>query len=154
MSFPICETIDDYEPTVDVENQCLRDLNLSEIKIKYGQRAFRCCDVEYNPNKRYQFMNSHITTRKHKKFIAIENEKHKQTYGTFTDPNEMFTTMRKEIRDLKTRLYHKNEESKFKDQEIEKLQSINTKMHENLQGCKQKRGKKLTIVPIENLIDI
>ena len=69
MSFPICETIDDYEPTVDVENQCLRDLNLSEIKIKYGQRAFRCCDVEYNPNKRYQFMNSHITTRKHKKTI-------------------------------------------------------------------------------------
>ena len=158
MSFPLCETIEDYEPNVDVENQCLRDMNLSDIKKKYGsQKSFRCCGTDYTPKKRYQFIHSHIGTEKHKKFLSSENEKHKQTYGSFTDPNEMFCVMRKEIRELKTQLHYKNEESRFKDEEISKLKSINSKMHEvnaTFKSKERKISKKLTIVPVHNLIDM
>lgn len=158
MSYALCETIEDYELIVDVDNQCLRDMNLADIKKKYGtQKSFRCCGVNYTPQKRYQFIHSHIGTNKHNKFLSIENEKHKQIYGSFTDPNEMFDVMRKEIRDLKTQLHYKHEESRFDKEELAKLKNINAKMHEDIQRLRineRKRSKKLTIVPELNLIDM
>ena len=32
--YPICETIEEYEPQFDDVNNCYRDMNNSEIKIK------------------------------------------------------------------------------------------------------------------------
>ena len=117
MNFPICETIENYELSVDIDNQCLKDLNLSELKQKYKNKTFRCCGVDYTPKKRSQFLSQHILTKKHIKFVSAENESHKQTYGCFTDINNQFTEMRKEIRDFKTQLHYKSEEIKYKNED-------------------------------------
>ena len=158
MSFPICETCEQYEPIIDIKNQCFRDLNLSEIKIKYGpEKTFRCCGVDYTPKKRYQFISSHISSRKHQNFIGIENEKYKQMCGPFTDTTDQISSMMKTIRDLKSQLYHKNEESKFNAQEINKLNITITDLHKEIvriNDKEQNRRRKLKVVPVRNLIDL
>ena len=53
-NYPICETIEEYEPQLDDINNCYRDMNNSEIKIKYGIKPFRCCGIEYTKGKRSQ----------------------------------------------------------------------------------------------------
>ena len=156
MNYPICETIENYELSVDIHNQCLKDLNLSELKQKYKNKTFRCCGVDYTPKKRSQFLSQHILTKKHIKFVSAENESHKQTYGCFTDINNQFTEMRKEIRDLKSQLHYKTEEIKYKNEELSKLKDINTQLYEETQKIKMReanRFKKLKIVTPTNLID-
>ena len=55
-NYPICETIEEYEPQFDDVNNIYRDMNNSEIKIKYGNRSFRCCGVEYTKGKKVSLL--------------------------------------------------------------------------------------------------
>jgi len=158
MSFPICETIPDYELVVDSDNQCLRDLNTSELNIKYGENSFKCCGTEFDIRKRKAyFISKHICTKKHEKFVAVQNKSYKQDYGNYINIDELINKMRKEIRDYKTQLYYKSEEVKFKTTQIDKLENINTALkNENVEYREkmQKITKKKLRIQDVNLIDL
>jgi hypothetical protein len=100
-------------------------MNNSEIKIKYGNKSFMCCGLEYTKGKRSQFINQHCKSNKHQQYLKKYNDDFKQNYGTYNSPAEIIKVMEKQIRDLKKQLYNKNEECKYKDDEIEKLNTQN-----------------------------
>jgi hypothetical protein len=154
-NYPICETIEEYEPQFDDVNNCYRDMNNSEIKIKYGNRSFRCCGVEYTKGKRSQFINQHCKSNKHQQYLKKYNDDFKQNYGTYNSPAEIIKIMEKQIRELKKQLYNKNEECKYKDDEIEKLNAQNEILQsENIKLKIKKSKKKLNLVPEGELIGL
>ena len=159
--FAICEVIQDYEPIFDDKENCFRDMNNTEIKIKYGKNPFICCGIEYNNSKRSQFVNQHCKSLKHKKKIDIINDNFKKEFGNYNTPGEFIVILQKENRDLKKQLYNKNEESKYKDNEIAKLNSRNEILQKENISLKLQKGnislklekgkKKLTIANQFNL---
>ena len=155
-NYPICETIEDYEPQYDDINNCYRDMNNNEIKIKYGfDKSFKCCGLEYTKEKRSQFTHQHCKTNKHKRYLEKYNQEFKQKYGTYKCSAEIIKVMEKEIRQLKKQLYNKNEECKYKDVIIEKLNTQNEVLQSENIKLKIKKGKKkLNVVPEGNLIEL
>ena len=153
--YPICEKIDDYELVIDTTHQCYRDMNNSEIKIKYGNKPFLCCNTEFDIKKRGYFIGTHIHTNKHVKFVTMETANYKQQYGQFTDTAEQIQSMSKEIRSLKKSLHIYREEIRSKDTEVEKLNALVEKLNlentEHKQKLKKLDKKKLRI---DNLIDL
>ena len=130
-------------------------MNNSEIKIKYGTKAFICRGVEYSKGKRSQFINQHCKSNKHQQFLKKCNDDFKQNYGTYNSPAELIKIMEKQIRDLKKQLYNKNEECKYKDDEIEKLNMQNEMLqNENIKLKIKKGKKKLNLVPEGDLIGL
>ena len=63
--------------------------------------------------------------------------------------------MEKQIRELKKQLYNKNEECKYKDDEIEKLNTQTEVLQSENIKLKIKKGKnKLNLVPEGNLLGL
>jgi len=83
------------------------------------------------------------------------NDDFKQNYGTYNSPAELIKIMEKQIRDLKKQLYNKNEECKYKDDEIEKLNMQNEMLQNENITLKIKKGKKkFNLVPEGDLIGL
>jgi len=155
MSFPLCETVSEYEFIIDSDNNCLRDLNTSELNKKYKTMSFTCCGTVFDHRKRKTYFHTHTTTGKHKKFLSLENDKYREDYGDYIDKNELINFMRKEIRDYKTQLHYKSEESKLKSTQIDKLEIINTDLKKMNIDYKEKLSKKTKKnLRIDNLIDL
>ena len=144
----------DYCPRIDESSSEARDLDLPEMKRNYPN-GFKCCGIDYIPDKFSQFRGQHRHTSKHKKNVLDpKTQEHKQNLGDSDSIYEAFDKKCKEIRQLKKLILEKEKDIENEKFFKERILNSNLELQEEIKELKKKLKPKKLIVNEANLIDM
>ena len=143
-----------YCPKIDKSSSEARDLDLPEMKRNYPN-GFKCCGIDYIPDKFSQFRGQHRHTSKHKKNVLDpKTQEHKQNLGDSDSIYEAFDKKCKEIRQLKKLILEKEKDIENEKFFKERILNSNLELQEEIKELKKKLKPKKLIVKEANLIDM